>query len=465
MTKNIATRKKEQKEKVVSSGYLQQINLHAAGIDIGSKSHFVAVRTSPDEVSIKEFTSFTSDLHALAGWLKENGVRTVAMESTSVYWIPLYELLEEKGFEVKLVNARHVKNVTGRKTDVEDCQWLQQLHCFGLLQGSFRPHETILPLRAYSRQRTMLIKHMAIHIQHMQKALFQMNVQLTNVLSDITGYTGMQIIRAIVAGERDSKILAQMRDRRCSKSLGEIEKSLAGTWRSEHLFSLQQGLELYDFYQNQLLTCDEKIEQALQVLNNDDYSKPNDSAPQTRKPRSYKTKKGNALYFEVNTYLKSLTGCDLTKIPGVDGNTALKLLGEIGLDMKQWKSEKHFASWLGLSPENKISGGKQLSSKTKPTANRASQTLRMAASTLHRSQCALGAFLRRLKFRLGAPKAITATAHKLALIIYSMLKNGTKYVEMGLEYYEKQYNERLVNGMRKRAAQLGYSLVPLPENS
>lgn len=456
-------KQKEKTEKKVPSPSFDQINLHAAGIDIGSKSHFVAVRTPTGELTIKEFGSFTSDLYELSQHLKENKVTTVAMESTGVYWIPLYDLLEEEGFEVQLVNARHVKNVTGRKTDVEDCQWLQKLHSFGLLQGSFRPHEKILPLRAYSRQRSMLIEYINPHIQHMQKALFQMNVQLTNVLSDITGLTGMKIIRAIVTGERDPKVLAQMRDHRCAKSQEEIEKSLTGTWRAEHIFSLQQALELYDFYQKQILSCDEKIEQALKVLNEDDSSTPNSLMSQ--EPRSHRTRKGNALYFDVRTYLKNLTGCDLTKIPGIDGNTALKLIGEIGLDMKQWKSEKHFASWLGLSPENKISGGKRLSSRTKPTAGRAAQALRMAASTLHHSQCALGAFLRRLKFRIGAPKAITATAHKLALIIYSMLKNGTEHVEAGLEYYEKQYNERLINGMRKRAAQLGFSLVPLQEGS
>ena len=464
MDKNIRPSQKMQKEKIISQDYLQHINLHAAGIDVGSKSHFVAVRIPNGEISIKEFATFTSDLYELAQWLKENKVATVALESTGIYWIALYEVLEEKGFEVKLVNARHVKNVTGRKSDVEDCQWLQQLHSYGLLQGSFRPQEKILPLRAYTRQRAMLIEYMAIHIQHMQKALFQMNLQLSNVLSDITGATGMKIIRAIVDGQRDPKQLAQLRDYRCFKSQEEIEKSLIGTWREEHLFSLRQALELYDFYQKQLLNCDEKIEQALQVLNGEETPTSNERPSQEKKPRSYKSKKGNTLYFDVNTYLKSITGVDLTKIPGIDGNTALKLIGEIGLDMSCWKSAQHFSSWLGLSPENKVSGGKRLSSKTKPTANRASQTLRIAAGTLHRSQCALGGFLRRLKFRLGAPKAITATAHKLAVIIYSMLKNGTEYVEAGLKAYEQNYRERLIINLKKKATQLGFSLVPSSEN-
>jgi hypothetical protein len=282
-------------------------------------------------------------------------------------------------------------------------------------------------------------------------------------LSDIAGATGMKIIRAIIDGQRDPKKLAQLRDYRCSKSQQEIEKSLTGTWREEHLFSLRQALESYDFYQKQLLNCDEKIEQALQVLNGGMPPSPNDRSFQDKKPRSYKPKKGNSLYFDVNTYLEALTGIDLTKIPGIDGNTALKLIGEIGLDMSCWKSAQHFSSWLGLSPENKVSGGKRLSSKTKPTANRASQILRVAAGTLHHSQSSLGGFLRRLKFRLGAPKAITATAHKLAIIIYSMLKNGTQYIEVGLEAYERSYRERLIKNLKQKASQLGFSLVPSPE--
>lgn len=449
MAKNTPPLKKDQKEKIVPASYLQQINPHAAGIDIGSKSHFVAVRTSSGEINIKEFSAFTPDLYALAQHLKEHRVTTVAMESIGVYWLPLYEILEEKRFEVKLVNARHVKNVTGRKDDVKDCQWLKPL--------------AILPLRAYNRQRSMLIAQMTTHIQHMQKALFQMNLHLTNVLSDITGLTGMKIIRSILAGERNPEILAQMRNPRCAKSKAEIEKSLTGNWREEHLFSLQQALELYDFYQKQILKCDEKIESALQVLNEGHIQMPRTQTSQEKKPRSYK-KEGNALYFDVSAYLKCLTGVDLTKIPGIGGNTALMLLGEIGLDMSQWKTVRHFTSWLGLSPENKISGGKRLSSKTKPMSSRAAQILRIAASTLYRSDSALGGFLKRLKSRIGAPKAITATARKLAILIYSMLKNGTEYVEVGLDYYERQYKERLIHGIKKRAAQLGYTLAPLPED-
>lgn len=451
---------KKKTEKSVSSPSFDQINPHAAGIDIGSKSHFVAVRTPTGEMTIKEFDSFTSDLYALSKHLKENKVTTVAMESTGVYWIPLYDLLEEEGFEVKLVNARHVKNVTGRKTDVEDCQWLQKLHSFGLLSGAFRPVEKIRPLRAYSRQRSLLIESMAIHIQHMQKALFQMNIQLSNVLSDVTGVTGMKIIRAIVAGTRDPKVLSQFRSHKCASSFEEIEKSLTGHWKNEHLFSLQQALELYDFYQKQILHCDEKIEEALQELNGGE--KPGDANTQNHDDKSpKKTPKfhKNALHFDIKAYLQSITGVDLTKIPGIDGSSALKIIGEIGTDMSPWKSAAHFTSWMGLSPENKISGGKRLSSKTKPTANRVAQVLRMAANTLYRNDSAMGGFLRRMKSRLGAPQGITATARKLAVLIYTMLKNGTEYVEAGLGAYERQYEDRLLKNLKKQAAKLGLSLV------
>ena len=388
------------------------------------------------------------------------------MESTGVYWIPLYDLLEEEGFEAKLVNARHVKNVTGRKTDVEDCQWLQKLHSFGLLSGAFRPEEKIKPLRAYIRQRALLIESMAVHIQHMQKALFQMNIQLSNVLNDIPGSTGMKIIRAIIAGQRNLKILAQFRDCRCAKSVEEIEKALTGHWKNEHLFSLQQALELYDFYQKQILHCDGKIEEALQELNEDklsegeEESQSNEGNASAKNRPSRKSSKGNTLHFDVKAYLQSITGVDLTRIPGIDGNSALKIIGEIGTDMSPWKSAAHFTSWMGLTPENKISGGKKLSSKTKPTANKVAQTLRMAASTLYRNDSSIGGFLRRMKARLGAPQAITATARKLGVLIYTMLKNGTEYIEAGLKAYERQYEERLLKNLKKQAAKLGLSLIP-----
>lgn len=443
---------KEGKVGGVLPKYLEQINLRAAGIDVGASAHFVAVPPDCDENSVREFKSFTGDLYALADWLKICGIKTVAMESTGVYWIPLYELLEDRGFGVKLVDARQVKNVSGRKTDVLDCQWIQQLHTYGLLNGAFRPAEEICALRSYVRQRQMLIQNASFHIQHMQKALTQMNLQLQHVISDIVGDTGMKIIRAILGGERDPKVLSKMRDPRCKSSLNIIEQALVGHYRAEHLFSLQQALELYDVYQEKISACDQMIEKKLLELS--DYSIPSETLPGFSKKLSK-----NAPSFDLTSHLLQLTGVNLLEIPGINSLTALSLIGEIGLDMSRWKSAKHFASWLGLCPDNKVSGGKRLSGKTKPCANRAAAALRMAASTLYRSSTALGAFLRRLKSRLGPAKAITATAHKLAKIIYNMLKQGVGYQEVGQTYYEEQYRERVLRNLKRKADELGFELV------
>ncbi len=437
--------------------HLEHINKMAAGIDIGSKSHFVAVPEGCDSVSIREFKSFTSDLHELAAWLKKCKITTIAMESTGVYWIPLYELLEQKGFEVKLVDARHAKNVSGRKTDVMDCQWLQQLHTYGLLSGAFRPDAKICELRAYLRQRSMLIQDASRNIQHMQKALSQMNIQLHNVISDITGDTGMKIIRSIVAGERDPKALAQYRHKNCNNSLEVIQKSLEGNYKSEHIFTLTQSLELYDIYQSKIGVCDIIIEKLLLEFE----SKASDEECKIKKTRSNCK---NKLSFNASAHLKRVTGVDLTQVPGIEASTALKIISEIGLDLTRWKSSKQFASWLGLCPGNKISGGKRLGGKSKRTSNYASSILRIAASTLHHSQTSLGAFFRRMKSRLGAPKAITAAAHKLAVIIFEMLKNGQEYIESGLNYYEKQYQDRIVKNLVTKAKSLGFELVRVEQN-
>lgn len=437
--------------------HLKQINLMAAGIDIGSKSHFVAIPEGIDDVSVKEFASFTPDLHELVHWLKKCNITTVAMESTGVYWIPLYELLESEGFEVLLVDARKIKNVTGRKTDVLDCQWIQQLHTYGLLTGAFRPADQICALRAYMRQRQMLIQHASQHIQHMQKALSQMNLQLHNVISDITGDTGMKIIRAIIAGERNHAVLSQYRDYRCKNSVAIIEKSLTGNYRDEHVFSLTQAMELFDFHQEKILACDIQIEKQLSFFdcqqNNTNTEKGLNSVMNPTK------KKKNEFSFDVTSHLIRLTGTDLTSIPGIGALTALKVISEIGLDMTRWGNSKQFASWLGVCPGNKVSGGKQLSSKSKRTSNYASSTFRMAASTLHHSDSALGAFFRRLKSRLGAPKATTAVAHKLAVIFYEMIKNKSEFKETGQDYYEKQYRTRLIKNLTNRAKLLGFDLV------
>jgi transposase len=432
---------------------LQHLNLNAAGIDIGSTAHFVAVPPDRDPQPVRQFATFTADLHRLAEWLTTCGVDTVVMESTAVYWLPLFEILDARGFRVLLVNARHVKNVSGRKSDVLDCQWLQQLHTYGLLSGAFRPADEIVVLRSYLRQRAMLVQGAAMQIQHMHKALQQMNVLLHQVVADITGATGMTIIRAILAGERDPHVLAQARDYRCKQSSEVIANSLVGNYRAEHLFALQQAVTLYEVYQAQIVACDQQIEAYLASCAPIALDPP----PAPAKPRQ---RTGNPFHFDAHAQLYRLTGVDLTRIAGIDAGTALTVLGEIGTDMTRWKTVKHFTSWLGLCPGTKVSGGRVLSSKTKPSANRAAAALRLAATSLSRSRSALGAYLRRMTARLGKPQAVTATAHKLARLIYSMLRYGTEYVEVGQDYYERQYQERVVRTLTRRAKELGFVLVP-----
>ncbi len=432
---------------------LESINLNAAGIDIGSRSHFVAVPPDRDPQPVQEFPTFTADLGRLADWLARCGITTVAMESTGVYWIPLFELLESRGFEVKLVNAHHIKNVPGRKTDVVDCQWIQQLHTFGLLSGSFRPDDEICVLRAYLRQRDNLTRYAGAHIQHMQKALNQMNIQLHHVVSDLTGVTGMTIIRAILAGERDPQVLASHRDRRCKHPLETIAKALQGNWRQEHLFSLRQAVELFDVYQQKIDDCDQAIARVLDALE----SQTDQQAPQ---PVRRQKLSRNTPDINLHERLFHMTGVDLTRIDALNPHSVLKILSETGTDMTRWPSAKHFASWLGLSPGNQISGGKRIgTSKTTPSANRAAAAFRMAAQSLHASQSALGGFFRRQKARLGSPKAVTAAAHKLARIFYSMLKNKSAYDAPDANYYEQQYRKRVMANLRKRAAQMGFDLV------
>lgn len=451
--------KKKAQERQSSSSSLSVLFPDTAGIDIGSKSHYVAVPSDRDSNPVREFLTFTIDLHKMVNWLKECEIKTIVMESTGVYWIPAFEILEASGFDVKLVNARHVKNVSAHKTDVLDCQWLQQLGTFGLLKGAFRPTDEILPLRAYLRQRDMLIKSSAMHIQHMQKALTQMNLHLHNVISDITGVSGMAIIRRIVKGITDPKTLAAFRDPRCRQPKEVIEASLVGNYREEHLFSLQQALELYDYYIQKISECDAQIEKVAKSL--ETKSDPENLSPPTKtRQRKVRKPKKHEYSFALSDQLRRITGVDLTKIPSIGASTALTVISEIGLDMSLWPSAKHFASWLGLCPGNKVSGGKRLSGKTKPCANRVAIALRVAANTLYRSECAFGAFLRRMKGRLGSPKAITALAHKLAKLIYLMLKYGHEYVEKGVEAYEGMYRRRREANLKKKAREMGYDLVP-----
>jgi transposase len=451
MPKSDAKRASASRQPVLPGG-LPRMNANAAGIDVGSGSHYVAVPEDRDTHPVREFAAFTGDLYRMADWLRDCGIQTVAMESTGVYWIPVFQVLEERGFEVKLVDARQLKRVPGRKTDVTDCQWLQQLHSFGLLAGAFRPDDQVCVLRSYMRQRAMLVKYAGQHVQHMQKALVQMNVQLQHVIDDITGATGMRIIQAILDGERDPHRLARLRDGRCKSSATTIAKALRGDWRDEHLFALQQAVELVESYQNKIAACDERLQAHLHTFVDHSDGQP---LPKGRPPRADR----HDLRFDATAELFRLTGVDLTAIDGLEAHTVMTVLSETGLDMTKWPSSGHFGSWLGLAPNNRISGGKVLARRTLPSANRAAAALRLAAQSLHHSKSALGAFLRRLAAQKGMPKAITATAYKLARIIYSMLTTGSAFVERGQDYYEQNYRDRVLKNLKRRAQDLGYSLV------
>jgi len=450
-------RKSSRQKKPGPTHSFSMINKDAAGIDIGSGEHWVAVPEDRDEEPVRCFGCFTADLQAMARWLKECGVTTVAMESTGVYWIPCYQILEEHGFEVKLVNARHVKNVPGRKSDVSDCQWLQRLHTYGLLSGSFRPDDQICVLRSYWRHRANLVRYASDHIQHMQKALTQMNLHLHKVLSNVTGVTGMNIIRAIISGERDPEKLALMRERGVKNTPEAIAKALEGDYRQEHLFALKQAVELYDFYHRQIEACDREIERYLHTFEAKVDPVQNPLPKQKRKKEMrYQS------FVDLRTELYRVSGIDFTQIPGLDVVTVQTILSEIGLDPGKFPTEKRFVSWLGLCPNNRITGGQVKSTKTRKTANRAANAFRMAAQSLANSNTGLGGFYRRIRGRLGAPKAITATAHKLARIFYRMWTTGQSYTDLGSDYYENRYKERVLRNITRRARELGYDAVLQP---
>jgi transposase len=442
----------------VSRTVLDQINPHVAGIDCGAAEHYVAVPPDRDATPVQRFGTFTADLHCLADWLTACGVRSVAMEATGVYWIPVYELLEARGIEVLLVNARHVKNVAGRKSDVSDCEWLRELHSVGLLRGSFRPPAAIVTLRTYVRHRQTLIEAASTYVQRMQKALVQMNLQLPLVVSDITGVTGLRIIRDIVAGQRDPAQLAQHRDARCRATTTEITAALTGHYRADYLFVLDQNLELFDACQAQITRCDAAIATQLKMLTADRPT-PTSALPVARQRRR-RTPKNNDLAFDARPELFHLTGgVDLTHIHGMAPLSAVKLLAEIGTDMSRWPTEKHFTSWLTLAPRNRITGGRLVSSRTQSSANRAAGILRMIAMSLGRTNTALGAFYRRLAARIGKPQAITATARKLAILVYRALKGELVYDDPGADHYTALQRARVLRRLHQRAAALGYELV------
>ena len=449
-----------------ASESLRLTNAHAAGIDVHAAVHFVAVppaavpadSNNPDPQMprhVRRFGACTPDLELLADWLKACGITSVAMESTGVYWIPLFELLEQRGFEVYLVDPRQTRHAPGRpKTDVLDCQWIQRLHSYGLLTASFRPADQIVVLRSYLRQRQMLIAYAGQHVQHIQKALEEMNLKLTEVVSDVLGVTGLAILKAILAGERNGRRLAKLRQEQCKRTEAEIARALQGNWRDDHLFALGQALELYEFYHAQLQECDARIEVYLKTFADQSAGKP--LAPRARK----RGRKANEPTFDVRGLLFRLAGVDLTVIEGIDAATALVVLSEIGADMRRFPTVKRFVSWLGLCPQHRGSAGKVRERRVRRGVNRAARALRMAAQGCHQAKNALGAFYRRIRARAGGGKAVVATARKLAERVYRLLRYGEEYVRQEQSAYEAAYRERTVKGLARKAASLGFRLEP-----
>ena len=435
---------------------LEVVHPDAAGIDIGNESHYVAVPPSRDAEPVRWFGCVTAELREMAAWLKQCGIQTVAMQSTGVYWMPVYDVMEEAGLEVYLVNARATKNLPGKKTDVQESQWLMKLHTYGLLRNSFRPPQEIRMMRTYWRQRNDLVRSAARHMQRMQKTLTQMNVQLANVISDLSGVTGQAIVKAILEGERDGRELAALRDGRIKASEEEIARSLEGNWQEDLLFLLKQEQEGYEFCQKQIAACDQRLERYLEQR--EDRSEGATLAEETRKSRR-KKKRGNAPQFGMRESLFRMTGVDLTRIDGIDSITAATVVSEAGWDMSKWGTENHFVSWLRLCPDNRISGEKVIGKGRLPTNNRLTLALKMAASTLRESGTYLGAQFRRLRTRLGAPVAIKAMAARLARLVYRMLRYGMEYVDRGADCYEQQHRQRQIFSLKQKAAALGFEII------
>jgi transposase len=434
---------------------LQIVHPDAAGIDVGNASHFVAVPGGRDEQPVREFGCWTADLHKMAEWLVECGIRTVAMQSTGVYWVALMEVLEEAGLEVYLVNARGTKNIPGRKSDVQECQWLMKLHSYGLLRNSFRPPEQIRVVRSIWRQRERVVMECGRMVQRMQKALTSMNVQLANVISDISGVTGMRIIRRILDGERDGRVLANLREPTIRASEAEIVASLEGHWRPEYLFELKQVVEAYDFYREQMRACDEELEKALAAL--PDHPVTGEPVKARRKSPS---RRKNQPGFDLGEQLQRVLGVDLTTIDGVEVTTAQVILAEIGWDFSAFPDEDHSAGWLGLAPRNDVSGGRVIRHVRPDVRNRLANALRMATQALWRSESYLGARYRSLRGRMEGEKANKAMARYLACLIYRLVTKGQAYVDRGAEYFENKRQQRQLMALERRAAQLNMRLVP-----
>jgi transposase len=433
------------------------IEPNAAGIDIGATEIYIAVPADRDSQPVRRFATFTDDLMAAADWLQQCGIETVAMESTGVYWIPLFQILEERGLKVCLVNARHVKNVPGRKSDVSDCQWLQYLHAVGLLRASFRPEQPVCAVRSLMRYRESLVEMATVHLQHMQKALDQMNLQLHHVISDLSGTTGMAIVDAILAGERDPRKLARLRDPRIKADLATIARSLVGDYRREHLFTLGQSVTAYRHYQELMAACDVEIEQMLGEFS--DSAGP--GAGPLPGPKDRHKPRRNEMRFDLRGHLYRIFGVDLTGVPGINALTAHTLLAEAGRDLSAFPNAGAFASWMGLCPDNRVSGGKRLSSRTRPVNNRLAKALRLAAQSLFRSQSWLGQYYRRMRAKLGAPKAITAAAHKLARIVYHLLATRQPYDESVFAHQEIQNNQRMQQKLKQQARKYGFQLIEI----
>jgi len=450
-------KKKLEKNSVVKMGSgLPVFNPRAAGIDIGDTMHCTAINDGAGGHEVKTTSAFTCDLQEIVDYLKANGVTTAAMESTGVYWLSLYMLLEEAGIEPYLVNASHVKNVTGRKKDDTDAIWIQKLHTCGLLQKSFQPDNEIRVLRDYTRQRKNIILLSSDSVRRMQKALELMNIKIHTVISDILGKTGMNMVKAILSGERNPDTLCKLCDPRIKASREDIIKSLEGIWRTEYLFMLEQAVENYEFHQSQIKSCKEKIKEQLlkqvAIINQGDITFLNED-PKKKTKAKPKVKK-NQFDFSISPYLIAITGVDLCKIPGISDVTALEFIAEIGVDMSKWKSAKHFAAWLNLTPNTKITGGKIVSSKLMKKRNKAGQYLRQAASCLSTNKTPIGDYHRRMRGKLGGRGATLNTAHKLARIIYTMLHNKTEYnVEMVNDNHENYKKDKIMK-LEKQIARL-----------
>ena len=434
---------------------LDIVHPDAAGIDIGGSQHWVALPPDRDAQPVRCFDCFTADLQQMAEWLVARGVRSVALQSTGVYWIPVFEVLQQHGLEVYLVNARHTKNLPGRKSDIAECQWLLKLHTFGLLNNSFQPTDEIRTARTLWRHRAGLVAQASSAIQRMQKALTEMNIQLANVLSDLSGVSGMAIVQAILGGERDPKVLAALADPQVKAPREVIAKSLQGNWRDELLFVLKQEVEMYRMYQERMRACDLRLQGHLKSMQAkvDLTAQPLGPRPKGKRAR------GNDPQFDLRTELYRISGVDWTQVDGIDVQVAQSVIAEVGVDLRAFPSEKHFANWLGLCPTNESSGGRVLQRRTPKVVNRAKVAFRQAASTLIRSQSYLGAQYRRLRTRLGAPKAITAMARKLACLFYRLLKHGKAYVDKGAEFYQQRYKEQQIRSVIKHARQLGLEVI------